>query len=148
MNVTLRKIEETDFTDLIALFHEFAAFEKHSEKMINSVAQMSSEKAHINGFVAVNEAHEIIGYATCFFAYFTWIGKSMYMDDLYVKPEFRGQGIGTRLINSVIELAKTEQCKKLRWQVSEWNQPAIDFYKSLGADISPVESNCDLILYE
>jgi GNAT superfamily N-acetyltransferase len=148
MNLTLRKIEETDFTDLIALFHEFATFEKHPEKMINSVAQMNAEKAHINGFVVVNETHEIIGYATCFFAYFTWIGKSMYMDDLYVKPEFRGQGIGTRLINSVIDMAKTEHCKKLRWQVSEWNHPAIDFYKSLGADISPVESNCDLILYE
>jgi GNAT superfamily N-acetyltransferase len=146
MNISLRKIGETDFADLIALFHEFASFEKHPEKMTNSVAQMSMEKAHIKGFVAVTESNEIIGYATCFFAYFTWIGKSMYMDDLYVKTEFRGLGIGTKLINSVIDLAKTEHCKKLRWQVCEWNHPGIDFYKSLGAEISPIESNCDLIL--
>jgi len=49
------------------------------------------------------------------------------------------------LINEVIAFAKTENCKKLRWQVSEWNQPAIDFYKSLGATVDAVESNCDLI---
>ena len=145
MTVTIRKIEERDFPALIALFNEFALFEKLPEKMTNSVEQMLEEKDYLTGFVVVNNADEILGYVTYFFGYYTWIGKSLYMDDLYVRPDFRGAGVGTKLINEVIAFAKAENCKKLRWQVSEWNQPAIDFYKSLGATVDAVESNCDLI---
>ena len=145
MTVTIRKIEEHDFPILIALFNEFALFEKLPEKMTNSVEQMLEEKDYLTGFVAMNNADEILGYVTYFFGYYTWIGKSLYMDDLYVRQDFRGAGVGTKLINEVIAFAKAEKCKKLRWQVSEWNQPAIDFYKSLGAAVDAVESNCDLI---
>ena len=139
-------MEEHDFSELVALFQEFAVFEKLPDKMTNSVKQMQGEKEHINGFVAISEEDEIIGYATHFFAYFTWIGKSLYMDDLFVKPDYRGNGIGSKLINQVIDFAKSENCKKLHWQVSEWNQPAIVFYKSLGATVNSVESNCELPL--
>ncbi|WP_394335214.1 GNAT family N-acetyltransferase [Alkalitalea saponilacus] len=128
------------------MFHEFAEFEKLPDKMVNSVEQMEAESDFINGFVVLNETKTIIGYVTYFFAYYTWIGKSMYMDDLYVKRDFRGSGIGTKLIKKVIEKAKSDKCNKLRWQVSEWNQPAIDFYKNLGATVDSVESNCDLSL--
>jgi len=145
MTLHIRKIEERDFPALISLFNEFALFEKLPEKMTNTVEQMLTEKEYLAGFVAVNGEGEIRGYVTYFFAYYTWTGKSLYMDDLYVRPIFRGQGIGTKLINEVIAFAKTENCGKLRWQVSEWNQPAIDFYKSLGANIDAVESNCDLV---
>jgi GNAT superfamily N-acetyltransferase len=145
MTVTIRKIDESDYLVLISLFKEFALFEKLPEKMTNSVEQMLREKEYLTGFVAVNDADEIVGYATYFFGYYTWIGKSLYMDDLYVRPNFRGAGVGTKLINEVIAFAKAESCKKLRWQVSEWNQPAIDFYKSLGANVDAVESNCDLV---
>ncbi len=145
MTVTIRKIDDRDFLVLISLFKEFALFEKLPEKMTNSVEQMLREKEYLTGFVAVNDADEILGYATYFFGYYTWIGKSLYMDDLYVRPNFRGAGVGTKLIKEVIAFAKAEKCKKLRWQVSEWNQPAIDFYKSLGANVDAVESNCDLV---
>ena len=145
MNIHIRKIEEQDFASLILLFREFALFEKLPDKMTNSLEQMLEEKVHLSGFVAVNTENVIMGYVTYFFAYYTWTGKSLYMDDLYVRPEFRAKNVGTKLINRVIAFAKTENCRKLRWQVSEWNQPAIDFYKSLGADIDSVESNCDLI---
>lgn len=145
MTVTIRKIQESDYLVLISLFKEFALFEKLPEKMTNSVEQMLREKEYLTGFVAVNDADEIVGYATYFFGYYTWIGKSLYMDDLYVRPDFRGAGVGTKLIKEVIAFAKAENCKKLRWQVSEWNQPAIDFYKSLGANVDAVESNCDLV---
>ena len=145
MMVSIRKITESDFPTLLLLFKEFALFEKLPKKMTNSVEQMLVEKEYLNGFVAVNPQNEIMGYVTCFFAYYTWIGKSLYMDDLYVRPEFRSKGIGTQLINEVIAYAKTENCKKLHWQVSEWNKPAIDFYESLGAKIDSIESNCDLV---
>lgn len=114
--------------------------------MSNSVDKMIAEQEYFNGFAAINDLGKIVGYVNYFFAYYTWIGKSLYMDDLYVKEEFRGHGIGTKLINEVIKHAKSTNCHKVRWQVSEWNKPAIDFYKSLGASIDNVESNCDLIL--
>jgi len=143
--ISIRKIEYSDFPVLISLFKEFAHFEKLPEKMTNTVEQMLAEKEFLTGLVAVNPENEILGYVTYFFGYYTWIGKSLYMDDLYVRPDFRGAGVGTKLINEVIAFAKAENCKKLRWQVSEWNQPAIDFYKSLGANVDAVESNCDLV---
>ena len=146
MHIRIRKIEERDFPGLISLFREFAIFEKLPNKMINSIEQMKSEKKYINGFVAVSDKNEIFGYVTYFFAYYTWIGKSLYMDDLYVKETSRGVGIGRKLLDKVIDLAKAEHCKKIRWQVSEWNQPAIEFYQSIGATIDGVESNCDLML--
>jgi GNAT superfamily N-acetyltransferase len=146
MNITIREIKADDFTGLITLFTEFATFEKTPEKMTNTVDRMTVEQEFFNGFVALNDSEEIVGYVTHFFAYYTWIGKSLYMDDLYVKEEFRGHGVGTELINKVIEYAKTTNCQKVKWQVSEWNKPAIEFYKSLGASIDSVESNCDLLL--
>jgi len=145
MSLVIRPIEPKDFETLIILFKEFALFEKLPEKMMNSVELIIQESEFLNGFVAVDSNDEILGYVTYFFAYYTWIGKSLYMDDLYVRPAHRGLGIGTLLLNKVVEFAKQDNCKKLRWQVSAWNQPAIEFYKKQGACIDDVESNCDLI---
>jgi ribosomal protein S18 acetylase RimI-like enzyme len=141
----IRKAEEQDFQQIVALFQEFALFEKLPEKMTNSVEQMLREKEYFHCYVAVNEENEILAYVTYFFAYYTWIGKSLYMDDLYVRPQYRGKQIGTSLINTLIALAKEEKCHKMRWQVSGWNGPAIAFYRSLGATVDDVESNCDLV---
>lgn len=146
MEIIIRSANETDYAQIVDLFKDFATFEKLPEKMTNSVDRMIIEKDFFNCFVAETSDNRIIGYVTYFFCYYTWIGKSLYMDDLYVTPEYRANGIGTKLINSVIEFAKKSQCHKLRWQVSEWNKSAIDFYKNIGAMIDNVEQNCDLIL--
>lgn len=145
MNITILPIQETDFEKLNALFLEFAHFEKLPELMTNTVDQMKREKDYITGFAAKDDNGEIIGYAIYFYAYYTWSGKCLYMDDLYVREKYRGQKIGTMLINKVISKAKEDKCYKLRWQVSKWNKPAIRFYESLGASINEVEMNCDLI---
>jgi predicted N-acetyltransferase YhbS len=146
MKYQIRSIEEKDYSHLISLIQAFAEFEKMPEKMTNSVEQMKSENEFLEGFVAVTDSQEVVGYVTFFDAYYTWVGRSLYMDDLYVKPEHRGQGIGSRLLKKVIEYAKFKKCNRLRWQVSGWNTPAMVFYKNLGADIDAVESNCDLTL--
>ena len=143
--VTIKNIEENDFEELVALFLEFATFQNQPEKMKNSVEKMISEKDFLHGFTARDEDDRIIGYATFFFAYYTWVGKSLYMDDLYIKEQYRGKGIGTLLINTVIKHAEKEKCDRLRWQVSEWNKPAISFYKTLGAKIDETERNCDIV---
>ena len=144
--ITIRPVGEEDFSAIVELFREFAHFEHLDDRMTNSVAQMKAEKEYFNCFVAVNNQKEIVGYATYFYAYFTWTGKSLYMDDLYVKECHRSRGIGTLLIDKVIAFAKANGCHKLRWQVSDWNAPAIGFYKSIGAVIDAQERNCDLDL--
>jgi ribosomal protein S18 acetylase RimI-like enzyme len=145
-NITIRSIRESDFERLLDLFQEFSVFERLPDKMINSLEKMNAEKEFIHGFVAEIAGQKIVGYASYFFCYYTWVGKSLYLDDLYVQPEHRGKGIGTDLIRMVIETAKDTGCHKVRWQVSKWNKPAIDFYKKIGSEISDVENNCDLIL--
>lgn len=144
--VTIREINENDFPTLIELFKEFATFQKSAQQMTNSVEQMQKEMEYIGGYVAISAENSIVGYATCFFAYYSWIGKSLHLDDLYVKPEFRGKGVGTLLITKIKEHAINSNCKKLSWQVSNWNQPAIAFYKSLGATIDTDRSDCYLWL--
>lgn len=146
MIITIDKIQESDFEELVFLFAEFAAFEKLPERMTNSLEQMKQEKDIIQGFIARDEYGDVAGYTVCFFTYFTWVGKSLYMDDLYVREKYRGLGVGSMLINKVIELGKSEKCNKVRWQVANWNAPAIKFYEKLGASIDDIERNCDLLL--
>jgi GNAT superfamily N-acetyltransferase len=146
MSTTIRNIKPGDFPDLISMFREFALFQKEPEKMINTVNQMNADQELVTGFVAETDTGEIVAYVTYFFTYHTWSGKSMYMDDLYVRATYRSAGIGAELVNKVIEKARNIQCRSLRWQVSNWNQPAADFYQRLGATINSSESNCLLIL--
>ncbi len=144
MNITIREAEEKDFGQVIQLIHELAVFENQTDQLVNNLDRMKEDKEFFHAFVAETDGQVIIGYATFIFCYYTWAGKSLYMDDLYVQPEFRGQGIGTRLINRVIGYARETGCHRLRWQVSNWNAPAVKFYKSLGASINETEQNCDL----
>jgi len=70
-----------------------------------------------------------------FFAYYTWVGKSLYLDDIYVKKEFRQNKIGSALLRKIFEVAENENCKRVRWQVLNWNKPAIEVYRKCGAEI-------------
>lgn len=142
----IRPATETDYPQIVELFREFALFEQLPEKMINTVEKMLKEKEWFHCFVAVNKQDTIIGYATYFFTYHTWSGKCLYMDDLYVRQPYRRQGIGKKLMETIIDFARQYDCYKLRWQVSCWNTNAQDFYKSMGAEIDTVEQNCDLLL--
>ena len=146
MNYNIRFAVEDDFEKLITLFKEFALFEKVPEKMNNSAEQMKKEKEFFNCFVAENSEKEIVGYTIFFYFYLSWSGKCLYMDDLYVKENFRGNGIGRSLIESVMKFARENGCCKLRRQVSGWNKKAIDFYKKLGAEIDEIERNCTIKL--
>jgi len=143
MNFRIRKATEKDFEAILSLIKELAHFEKAPEKVSNSVEQMKEEKDVFGCFIAETEKKEIVGIALYFFAYYTWIGKSLYLDDLYVKETYRGEKIGARLLKKVIEVAKKENCKRLRWQVLNWNKPAIDFYKEFGAELDDEWINCD-----
>jgi GNAT superfamily N-acetyltransferase len=78
---------------------------------------------------------EPAGFAFFFYNYSTWQGKpGLYLEDLFVKPVFRGKGIGKSLLLHLAKIAIAENCGRFQWQVLDWNTPAIDFYKSLGAE--------------
>jgi GNAT superfamily N-acetyltransferase len=139
----IRPIERRDYEELLLMFQEFATFQKAAGNVQNSVGLMEQESEYLHGYVIEAESGELAGYVTFFYAYFTWSGKSIYLDDLYVKPAFRKKGWGKKLLLSVIDKAGGEGCKKVHWQVSKWNEHAIDFYKSLGAIVDDVELNCD-----
>ena len=139
----IRNYNTNDIPAIIGLIKELALFEKAPEKVTNSIERMEKEQEHFECFVAENDNGEIIGMALYFFAYFTWVGKSLYLDDLYIKPEYRGSKIGSKLLNKIFEVAKEENCQRLRWQVLDWNEPAIEFYKKCGATLDGGWINCD-----
>lgn len=80
-----------------------------------------------------------IGYAICFFSYSTWKGKSYFLEDIYVRPDYRGSGAGARIFREVAKKAQENQCKRVDFHVLSWN-PASSFYKKLGAiDLTEAE---------
>lgn len=143
MKIKIRKAEEKDFPEIISLIKEFSFFQKTPEKVSNSLDQMIKDKNIFQCLVAEKDT-EIAGFASFFFTYYSWSGKGLYLDDLFVKESFRKQAIGKKLLDAIIEIAKNEQCKNLRWLVSNWNSNAINFYKKMGATINEVDLNCNL----
>jgi GNAT superfamily N-acetyltransferase len=142
MHINIREAGEDDFNSILGLIKELAAFEKSPDKVTNSVELMKREKEYFHCFVAETGEKEIIGMAIYFFAYYTWVGKSLYLEDIYVKEPFRRHKIGTALLGKVFEVARAEDCKRVRWQVLNWNQTAIDMYKKNGAEIDSEWMNC------
>lgn len=147
MEITIRRATEADYPQVLTLIKEFSRFQGTPEKVTVTAEQMQEDKDLFQCFLA-EEDGEVVGFTTFFFAYYSWTGKALYLDDLYVREAFRNQGIGKRLLEAVIDLAQKERCRKVRWQVSKWNTAAIGFYKSMGATIDEVEINCDLVLTE
>ena len=142
MNINIRKAAEDDFPAILSMIKELAEFEKSSDKVTNSIDQMTVERAYFNCFIAETEEREIVGIALYFFAYYSWVGKSLYLEDIYIKKQFRRQKIGTELLNKIFEVAREEQCKRVRWQVLDWNTGAIEMYSKSGAEIDTHWLNC------
>lgn len=143
MIINIRKATEADFQAILGLIKELALFEKAPEKVTNSIEQMEEEKEYFRCIVAETKTGEIVGMALYFFAYYTWVGKSLYLDDLYVKEAYRKMKIGTALLNEIMAIARNENCKRVRWQVLNWNKNAISMYKKSGAVIDEEWLNCD-----
>lgn len=147
MSIVIRQSVDADIPAIFAMLKEFTIFQQTPEKLLVTEQQMREDKELFKCFVAEDILKEtLVGYVCYSFVYYSWIGKSIYLDDLYVKASFRGHGAGSRLINTVIDIAKETNCKKVRWQVSKWNTNAQLFYKKLGAVIDETEINCDLII--
>ncbi len=143
MSYQIRTATEADFGAILGLIKELAAFENASDQVLNTVERMKAEQDLFSCFVVEQADGKIIGMALYYLVYYTWVGKSLYLDDLYVQPAFRGQGIGSKLLNKLFEVAQQENCQRVRWQVLDWNEPELAFYKKSGATIDGEWCNCD-----
>ena len=128
--------------DVLGLIKDLAEFEKAPESVTNTLDRMRSETDYFDFFVATVDG-EVVGTAVYFFAYYTWVGKSLYLDDLYVKPEFRGNKVASALLARIFDTARKHDCQRVRWQVLDWNSNAIELYKKLGARLDGEWLNCD-----
>lgn len=143
----IRPGTKADLPAIFDLIMELAIYEKAPEEVENSIERMEEdgfgEKPVFEFFVA-EEDGEVVGTAIFYYRYSTWKGKAIYLEDLVVKEAKRGKGYGKLLLDAIVDKAKKENCKQVRWQVLDWNEPAIGFYKSLGATIDEEWFNCTL----
>lgn len=146
MNINIRPATEHDYEAVYNLLLEFATFHSSADKVYTTIAQLKRDKDLFQCLVAEMDDNQIVGFASHFFCYYSWSGKALYIDDLYVTQSFRKQGIGKQLLDAIVQKAKDNNCFKVRWQTSNWNHNAIAFYKHYGAEIDEVEINCDYTL--
>jgi GNAT superfamily N-acetyltransferase len=144
MEIKLRKATDEDIPTIFSLIRELAIFEEGLHKVENSVEQMRAEKDFFDCYLAEDNG-KIIGMSLYYFAYYTWVGKSLYLDDLFVKEEYRGKGVGKILMQKMMDVAREEKCNRLRLQVLRDNYNAIEFYKKTGFEIDQEWYNCDFV---
>ena len=136
MNVTIRKGNINDCQDAFELIKELALYEKAPEEVINTAEQMKKDGFGANPlfeFYVGEIDHKIIGIALFYIRYSTWKGPCLYLEDIVVKEQFRGNKVGKKLFDKVLEHAKNKDFAFLYWQVLDWNEPAFNFYKKYPA---------------
>jgi len=138
--VRVRGAREADVPLIFSFISELAEYERLSHEV---VATEEALREHLFGerpvaeVVIAEEGGDPAGFALFFHSFSTFLGKpGIYLEDLYVRPEFRGRGVGRVLLTHLAKLAKERGCGRLEWSVLDWNEPAIGFYRSIGA--SPV----------
>lgn len=136
-NLKIRRAEKSDIPNILMMIKELAEYEKLLHEVVTTEEHLEKVIFGEQKFVEVliSELDGVLAGQTIFFHNFsTFVGRpGLYIEDLYVRPEFRGKGIGKALLNEVIKLAKQRNCGRVEWVVLDWNKPAIDFYKSIGA---------------
>jgi GNAT superfamily N-acetyltransferase len=136
------------------LVHELAVYEKAPEQVTVSLDHFVDSGFGKNpvwwALVATVPAEEnpggetILGFALYYIRYSTWKGQAMYLEDLLVTESARGLGIGSKLFDALIDEARQKGFNRIIWQVLDWNEPAIRFYRKLGAEFDPEWINCTL----
>ncbi|WP_051719117.1 GNAT family N-acetyltransferase [Hymenobacter sp. IS2118] len=138
-NIVLRRGVEADLPQVLALIQELAAYERAPDAVTNTLADMQRDgfgaAPIFSFFVLESQATGIVGLALFYTAYSTWKGRMLYLEDLVVTEAARRGGFGRLLFDAVVAEARATGAKRMKWQVLDWNEPAIAFYKKLGANI-------------
>jgi len=144
-DIEISAAREADVPLILAFVNELADFEKLQHQVVASETSLRDAlfgphpSAHS---VVARCAGEPAGFALYFFNFSTFLGKpGLYLEDLYVRPAYRGRGIGKALLTHLARLALERDCGRFEWAVLDWNQPARDFYQSLGAQANPTWIN-------
>ncbi|MEQ8470734.1 MAG: GNAT family N-acetyltransferase [Marinoscillum sp.] len=145
--IKVRQGTREDLPKALELIKELALFEKAPEQVTNTLEMMEKDgfgPAPIFGFILAEENGTIHGMSIYYWRYSTWKGKRIYLEDLIVTESKRGLGIGKLLFDQTIAIGKEQGATGMMWQVLDWNEPAINFYKKYNATIEDEWLNCSL----
>ena len=143
MDAIIRRATIDDVPLVLDLIREFAAFQGKSDQLKATLVDFE-KNGKLYDCLLVETEDKAIGYAFYIYTFHTWTGKSIYIDDLFVKEEFRRQGIGNKLVDELYKIALKNDCNDIRWQVSNQNEEAMAFYESIGAVVGDDNLNCKL----
>jgi GNAT superfamily N-acetyltransferase len=132
MNIEIRKAEKKDCKRLMELIHQLAVYEKAPDEVTVTLDHFEESGFGQNPvwWAVVADVDEIVqGFALYYIRYSTWKGQRMYLEDILVSQELRGKGVGKLLFDKLLEEAKGKKFTGVVWQVLDWNEPAINFYK-------------------
>ena len=136
-NLNFRYAKEIDVALILYFIKELAAYEKMSDEVVATEELLKEwifEKKKAEVIFALEDGKEV-GFALFFHNFSTFLGRAgIYLEDLFVKPEYRGKGYGKALLKKLAEIAVERGCGRLEWSCLDWNKPSIDFYLSLGAE--------------
>jgi GNAT superfamily N-acetyltransferase len=138
MATTIRPATRADIPQILKFIRALAAYERAPEAVTATEADLERDGFGLNPFyfclIAEHEGRPA-GFAFYFFNYSTWLGQpGLYLEDLFIEPDLRGLGIGKALLERVAAIAVEKGCPRLQWAVLDWNTPAIEFYRAMGAE--------------
>ena len=137
MSLEFRNAERKDAALILKFVRELAEYEKMLDEVVADEAMLEEwifdrQKAEV---IFAMEGEKEIGFALYFHNFSTFLGRAgIYLEDLYVKPEYRGKGYGRAILKKLASIAVERGCGRLEWSCLDWNKPSIDFYLSLGAE--------------
>lgn len=145
--IKVRKGTIQDLPRVLELVKELALYERAPEQVSNTVAMMEADGFGPNpiyGLYVAERGGIIVGISVFYYRYSTWKGRRLYLEDIIVTEKERGNGIGKQLFEVTMKRALDDQCTGMMWQVLDWNEPAINFYKKYGATLDGEWVDCTL----
>lgn len=145
--MTIRIGKKADLPRVLELVKELALFEKAPHEVTNTLELMEHDGFGPNpiyGFFVAEDGEGIVGLSLYYWRYSTWKGRRLYLEDIIVTESQRGKGTGKLLFDRTMQHALDENCTGMMWQVLDWNEPAINFYKKYGAKLDGEWINCHL----